>query len=88
MFAGEQDGDEIDFAVLRMTLGIPGFDEKQLPRAVAVLCLLLIMANRQFSPTLVTEAQVRVEPVCQLTTSAQLPSLRPGVLCHSSTWVA
>ena len=64
--AEEQDGDEIDFAVLRMTLGIPGFDEKQLPTVVAALCVLLILANRQFSHSLVTQAQVRLTGVKQI----------------------
>ena len=66
MPAGEQEGEEIDFAVLRMTLGIPGFDEKQLPRVVAGLCIALLLANRQFSAAEVSQAQVILLRVCIL----------------------
>ncbi|KAK9798491.1 hypothetical protein WJX73_000682 [Symbiochloris irregularis] len=59
--AEEAEDDEIDFAVLRITLGIPGFDERQLPRVVAFLCLSLLFANRFLSPGLSTPSQGRVE---------------------------
>ena len=61
MLADDQEGDEVDFAVLRMTLGIPGFDEKQLPRVVAILCAVLLLANRLYSPGEITTAQVTLD---------------------------
>ena len=53
--AGE---DEEQFTVLRLTLGIPGFDEAQLPRVVAALCMTLILVNHTASSGEVTAGQV------------------------------
>eukprot|EP00271_Cylindrocystis_brebissonii_P006318 TRINITY_DN19046_c0_g1_i1.p1 TRINITY_DN19046_c0_g1~~TRINITY_DN19046_c0_g1_i1.p1 ORF type:complete len:489 (+),score=65.02 TRINITY_DN19046_c0_g1_i1:449-1915(+) len=40
---------ELDVAVFRFTLGIPGFDDGDLPRVVGVLCTILIALNHYFS---------------------------------------
>ncbi len=37
--------DDLDFAVFRFTLGIPGFDDDSIPRVVGILGLLLLSAN-------------------------------------------
>lgn len=37
--------DDLDFAVFRFTLGIPGFDDDLIPRVVGVLGAVLLTAN-------------------------------------------
>lgn len=37
--------DDVDFAVFRFTLGIPGFDDDLIPRVVGVLGAVLLTAN-------------------------------------------
>ena len=44
--------------MLRLTLGIPGFDEAQLPRVIAALCLGLLAINRVASSGAPSDAQV------------------------------
>ena len=44
--------------MLRLTLGIPGFDEAQLPRVVAALCMTLILVNHTAGGGEVSAGQV------------------------------
>ena len=50
---------EPDLAVFRFTLGIPGFDDANIPRVIGVLCLLLLVLNHAFGSSSPALAQVR-----------------------------
>ena len=54
-FAGSN---EPDLAVFRFTLGIPGFDDANIPRVIGVLCLLLLVLNHAFGSSSPAPAQV------------------------------
>ena len=41
--------EEPDFAVFRFTLGIPGFDDADIPRVLGGLAIVLLVANHIFS---------------------------------------
>ena len=41
--------EEPDFAVFRFTLGIPGFDDADIPRILGGLAIVLLVANHVFS---------------------------------------
>ena len=49
---------EPDLAVFRFTLGIPGFDDANIPRVIGVLCLLLLVLNHIFGSSSPAPAQV------------------------------
>ena len=63
--------DDEQFTVLRLTLGIPGFDEAQLPRVIAALCLGLLAINRVASSGAPSAAQVRGWPASVLAVCRQ-----------------
>ena len=52
--------DDDDFAVFRFTLGIPGFDDEDIPRVVGLVGASLLVANHLASPT-PSDAQARTE---------------------------
>lgn len=54
-------GEELDVAVFRFTLGIPGFDDALIPRVVAAVGAVALLANHFLSGTEPTEAQARPE---------------------------
>lgn len=59
--AGEGGGgalDDLDVAVFRFTLGIPGFDDALIPRVVGILGAALLLVNHLLSDGAVTDAQV------------------------------
>ena len=49
---------EPDLAVFRFTLGIPGFDDANIPRVIGVLCLLLLVLNHALGSSSLAPAQV------------------------------
>ncbi|KAL2614180.1 hypothetical protein R1flu_025872 [Riccia fluitans] len=57
------DSDNVDIQVFRFTLGIPGFDDSDLPRMVGILFGGLIILNHALSLSSVTPALVRSEAV-------------------------
>lgn len=50
--------DNLDVAVFRFTLGIPGFDDAMVPRIVGSICLLLLIANHISTGSVVSDSQV------------------------------
>jgi len=54
-------GDEVELAVFRFTLGIPGFDDALIPRVVGILVGILLVANRALSAEYVSDSQVLTE---------------------------
>lgn len=55
---GGMGDDELDVAVFRFTLGIPGFDDRNIPRVVGLAMAAALAANHLASPSPVPEAQV------------------------------
>ena len=53
--------DEVELAVFRFTLGIPGFDDALIPRVVGILVGMLIVVNRALSAEYVSDSQVLTE---------------------------
>lgn len=51
---------ELELAVFRFTLGIPGFDDTYIPRVVGSLGLLILLANHLLGPNVVADTQVLV----------------------------
>eukprot|EP00897_Mesotaenium_endlicherianum_P005183 jgi/Mesen1/4693/ME000241S03737 len=64
---GEGDGTgeqrDLDFAIFRFTLGIPGFDDSDLPRVLGISFGILLALNHIASPHPVLDAQLRAEAV-------------------------
>jgi hypothetical protein len=56
---GLDDGEELDVAVFRFTLGIPGFDDRLIPRFVGGAAAALLAVNHILSAQPVPEAQVQ-----------------------------
>ncbi|KAJ7567788.1 hypothetical protein O6H91_01G007000 [Diphasiastrum complanatum] len=54
---------DIDISVLRFTLGIPGFDDSELPRLLGLLLGTLLVLNHFLSPSTISSAQLRSEAV-------------------------
>eukprot|EP00890_Picochlorum_soloecismus_P006415 jgi/Picsp_1/6775/NSC_04115-R1_protein len=54
-------GDEVELAVFRFTLGIPGFDDALIPRVVGILVGMLLVVNRALSAEYVSDSQVLTE---------------------------
>ncbi len=52
-------GEEADVAVFRFTLGIPGFDDAQIPRVVGTVGAVLLAANHLLAAGAPSAAQVR-----------------------------
>jgi hypothetical protein len=84
--AARDDGD-IEVAVFRFTLGIPGFDDALIPRVVGILGAGLLLANHVVSPQPVSDPQARVEilgavlaivGIAAPTIQQRLDELRPG----------
>ncbi|KAG6549458.1 hypothetical protein Mapa_008993 [Marchantia paleacea] len=59
---GAGDGD-LDISVFRFTLGIPGFDDSDLPRVLGISFGGLLVLNHAFSLSSMTAAQLRSEAV-------------------------
>jgi hypothetical protein len=53
--------DEVELAVFRFTLGIPGFDDALIPRVVGILVGMLIVVNRALSAEYVSDSQILTE---------------------------
>ncbi|GAB4817808.1 hypothetical protein N2152v2_004854 [Parachlorella kessleri] len=53
--------DDLDVAVFRFTLGIPGFDDALIPRVVGAVGAALLVANHVFAGSQPSGAQVRAE---------------------------
>jgi hypothetical protein len=70
--------DDIEVAVFRFTLGIPGFDDALIPRVVGVLCATLLVLNHFLAPQPVSAAQVRVEALgaCLAGVAVAAPSVQ------------
>lgn len=49
---------ELDVQVFRFTLGIPGFDDANIPRVVGIIGGVLLTANHLMSASPVSDAQV------------------------------
>lgn len=84
--AARDDGD-IEVAVFRFTLGIPGFDDALIPRVVGILGAGLLLANHLVSPQPVSDPQTRIEilgailaavGIAAPTLQQRLDELRPG----------
>jgi hypothetical protein len=84
--AARDDGD-IEVAVFRFTLGIPGFDDALIPRVVGILGAGLLLANHLVSPQPVSDPQTRIEILGGILTAVgiaapslqqRLDELRPG----------
>eukprot|EP01026_Neomeris_dumetosa_P073478 TRINITY_DN7565_c0_g1_i7.p1 TRINITY_DN7565_c0_g1~~TRINITY_DN7565_c0_g1_i7.p1 ORF type:complete len:295 (-),score=38.42 TRINITY_DN7565_c0_g1_i7:125-1009(-) len=57
-------GDEdVDVAVFRFTLGIPGFEDRFIPRVIGTIILTLMLINHFFSGDYVDGAQIRTEVI-------------------------
>ena len=54
-------GEDLEVAVFRFTLGIPGFDDALIPRVVGALGAALLVANHAFGGQPPPDAQVRAE---------------------------
>ena len=70
--------DDEQFTVLRLTLGIPGFDEAELPKWIAGLCLALLAVNHLAGSGAVSAAQV-----CCTRPRPARAAARPGALAQS-----
>ena len=79
--------DDIEVAVFRFTLGIPGFDDALIPRFVGYLGVALMLINHLLSPQLVSAPQTRIEvlgaalaalAIAAPTLQQRLEELRPG----------
>ena len=57
--AGGLGDDDIDVAVFRFTLGIPGFDDRNIPRVVGLVMAAALAINHLASPEPVPDAQAR-----------------------------
>ena len=51
--------DDLDVAVFRFTLGIPGFDDALIPRVVGAVGAFLLVANHVFADSPPAGAQAR-----------------------------
>lgn len=60
MFMTAADDGELELAVFRFTLGIPGFDDTYIPRVVGGLGLLLLLGNHLLGPGASAGAQVHL----------------------------
>lgn len=78
---------ELELAVFRFTLGIPGFDDTYIPRVVGSLGLLILLANHLLGPNVVADTQTRSEVlaaalaslcIASPTIEARLKELEPG----------
>lgn len=78
---------ELELAVFRFTLGIPGFDDTLIPRVVGCLGILVLVANHLLGPDIVSATQTRSElfaaalaTICiaSPTIEARLKELEPG----------
>ena len=49
---------EVELAVFRFTLGIPGFDDTYIPRIIGSLGILVLLANHILGSSVVPDAQV------------------------------
>ena len=56
-------GEDVDVAVFRFTLGIPGFDDKYVPRVIGAVGLLLLAVNHALGATPPPSAQTASEVV-------------------------
>ncbi|KAL3157093.1 hypothetical protein ABBQ38_001339 [Trebouxia sp. C0009 RCD-2024] len=81
-----EDG-ELELAVFRFTLGIPGFDDTYIPRVVGGFGLLLLLGNHLLGPDASAGAQTRSEVLAAVlaalciaspTIEARLKELEPG----------
>lgn len=71
-------GDEdLDVAVFRFTLGIPGFDDRLIPRVVGVVLGAFLFANHLAGAQPTPDAQVRL--------SGLSLDAYPVLACHSLT---
>lgn len=61
--AAARGDDDIELAVFRFTLGIPGFDDSLIPRVVGLLGSFLILINHILSPQPVSDPQTRTEAI-------------------------
>ena len=84
---GATRGDDIEVAVFRFTLGIPGFDDALIPRVVGILTGFLMVLNHALSPQPVSDPQIRIEAIGAVrsavaisapTLQRRLEELRPG----------
>lgn len=55
---GPAEPEDADVAVFRFTLGIPGFEDRLVPRVVGALGAALLGANHVLGPSVVPAAQV------------------------------
>ncbi|KAA6418702.1 MAG: required for cyt b6 assembly [Trebouxia sp. A1-2] len=78
---------ELELAVFRFTLGIPGFDDTFIPRVVGSFGILILIANHLLGPDTVSETQTRSEVfaavlaticIASPTIEARLKELEPG----------
>ncbi|KAK9809926.1 hypothetical protein WJX72_001835 [[Myrmecia] bisecta] len=83
---GRAADNELDIAVFRFTLGIPGFDDALVPRVVGLLGAVLLLLNNVFGPV-PSGAQARAEALgallaamCMATPAVErrLKELQPG----------
>ena len=79
--------DDIEVAVFRFTLGIPGFDDALIPRVVGIIGASLVLINHVLSPQPVPLPQTRIEilgaalaavAVAAPTLQQRLEELKPG----------
>lgn len=59
--SGRDNEPELDLAVFRFTLGIPGFDDALIPRVVGALGAALLALNHVLTESAVSGAQLRTE---------------------------
>ena len=82
--AGAEDA---DIAVFRFTLGIPGFDDAQLPRVVGILGAALLIANNLSDQTEATAAQASpsashfCKATCQMVQSSRQSHDSSSLIC-------
>lgn len=79
--------DDIEVAVFRFTLGIPGFDDSLIPRVVGIIGASLMLINHALSPQPVPLPQTRIEvlgaalaaiAIAAPTLQQRLEELKPG----------
>jgi len=59
LLAGGLGDEEVDVAVFRFTLGIPGFDDSNIPRVVGAAVAALVAVNHALGANPAPPAQVR-----------------------------
>ena len=74
--------------MFRFTLGIPGFEDEDIPRVVGLVGAALLVANHVLMPAVLTpsDAQVKAPPVRNLPCHFYIRHRRNRTRGHPSAW--